>query len=96
MDFMEFVIDDALVMIPVLYMIALVYRETSSPGWHRLTPFIILVISLAFTPILLGGYNPDNIVQAVLVTGATVLIYEGIKQGRKMTNEQKAGKHEKR
>lgn len=95
MDFMNYVIDDALIMIPVLYIIAVVYK-TTSPGWHRLTPFILLGISLAFTPILLGGYTPDNIVQAVLVTGATVLIYEGIKQGRKMTNEQKTTKHEKR
>lgn len=40
---------------------------------HEWIPFLILIISLLFTPLKLGGYTVDNLVPAVLVTGAAVL-----------------------
>lgn len=40
---------------------------------HEWTPFLILIISLLFTHLKLRGYTVDNLVPAVLVTGAAVL-----------------------
>ena len=40
-------------------------------------------ISIGFTPLLLGSYTADNIVQAVLVAGVTVFGNELIKQSSK-------------
>lgn len=79
MDVFSYVIDDGLIMIPVLYIIGEIFKHTT-PASNRLIPLILLVFSLGFTPILLGSYSPENIVQAVLVAGVTVFGNELVKQ----------------
>ena len=79
MDIVNYVVQEGLVMIPVLYIIGEVVKGTEllSNEW---IPLALLVISVGFTPLLLGAYTADNIVQAVLVAGATVFGNELIKQ----------------
>ena len=83
MDIIEFIIDEGLIMIPVLYIIGEIIKFTGVLN-NKWIPLTLLVISLLFTPLLLGGFTPDNIVQAVLVTGVTVLGDQLIKQSGKV------------
>ena len=83
MDIINFIIDEGLIMIPVLYIIGEIIKFTGVLN-NKWIPLTLLVISLLFTPLLLGGFTPDNIVQAVLVTGVTVLGDQLIKQTGKV------------
>ena len=83
MDIINFIIDEGLIMIPVLYIIGEIIKFTGVLN-NKWIPLTLLVFSLLFTPLLLGGFTPDNIVQAVLVTGATVLGDQLIKQTGKV------------
>ena len=79
MDILNYVVQEGLVMIPVLYIIGEIVKGTEflSGKW---IPLALLVVSVGFTPLLLGAYTADNIVQAVLVAGVTVFGNELIKQ----------------
>ena len=83
MDFINFIIEEGLIMIPVLYIIGEIIKFTGVLN-NKWIPLTLLVVSLLFTPLLLGGFTPDNIVQAVLVTGVTVLGDQLIKQSGKV------------
>lgn len=74
-NILKYVIEEALVMIPVLWVIAEVIKRLNYLD-NRWIPLIILSISLAFSPWLLGGYTPQNLVQAVLVAGGEMLLYQ--------------------
>lgn len=83
MEIIEFIIDEGLIMIPVLYIIGEIIKFTGVLN-NKWIPFTLLVFSLLFTPLLLGGFTPDNIVQSILVTGVTVLGDQLIKQSGKV------------
>ena len=83
MEIINFIIDEGLIMIPVLYIIGEIIKFTGILN-NKWIPLTLLVFSLLFTPLLLGGFTPDNIVQAVLVTGVTVLGDQLIKQSGKV------------
>ena len=79
MDILEYVVQEGLVMIPVLFILAEVIKHTELLD-NKWIPLTLLIISIAFTPVLLGTFNPDNIVQAVLVAGVTVFADQLYKQ----------------
>ena len=83
MDIINFIIEEGLIMIPVLYIIGEIIKFTGVLN-NKWIPLTLLVFSLLFTPLLLGGFTPDNVVQAVLVTGVTVLGDQLIKQSGKV------------
>ena len=83
MDIINFIIEEGLIMIPVLYIIGEIIKFTGLLN-NKWIPLTLLVVSLLFTPLLLGGFTPYNIVQAVLVTGVTVLGDQLIKQSGKV------------
>ena len=83
MDIINYIIEEGLIMIPVLYIIGEIIKFTGVLN-NKWIPLTLLIFSLLFTPLLLGGFTPDNIVQAVLVTGATVLGDQLIKQTGKV------------
>ena len=82
MDFLNYIIDEALIMIPALYIIGEVIRQTTVM-LNKFIPLTLLIISIIATPVVLGGYTPDNIVQAVLIVGVTVFGDQLIKQTKK-------------
>lgn len=82
MDILKYVVQEGLVMIPVLYIIGEIMKGTELLS-NKWIPSALLVISIGFTPLLLGAYTADNIVQAVLVAGVTVFGNELIKQSSK-------------
>ena len=83
MEIINFIIEEGLIMIPALYIIGEIIKFTGVLN-NKWIPLTLLVFSLLFTPLLLGGFTPDNIVQAVLVTGVTVLGDQLIKQTGKV------------
>lgn len=84
---LEYVVGDGLVMIPALFVIGMIIKGTAYIR-NELIPVILLGISLALTPLLLGGYDATNIVQAILVTGAAVLVDQTAKQIGYIKNEE--------
>ena len=79
MNVLEYIVQEGLVMIPVLFILAEVIKHTELLD-NKWIPLTLLVISIAFTPFLLGAFNADNTVQAVLVAGVTVFGNELYKQ----------------
>ena len=86
MDILNYVVQEGLVMIPVLFIIGEIVKGTELLS-NKWIPLVVLVISVAFTPLVLGTYTADNIVQAVLVAGVTVFGNELIKQTSKGDGE---------
>lgn len=81
MDFLSYIVEEGLVMIPVLFIIGEIIKGTEVIE-NKWIPLFLMVFSIAFTPLLVGSYTPENIVQAILVAGATVFGNELIKQGK--------------
>lgn len=81
-ELIKYLVDDALVMILVLRIIGIQIKNTDVIADNLIPPALTLV-SIGFTPLLLGGYTPENIVQAILVAGGSVLLDQTIKQSRK-------------
>lgn len=82
MDILNYIVQEGLVMIPVLFIIGEIIKGTEllDNKWISLA---VLIISIGFTPLVLGAYTADNVVQAVLVAGVTVFGNELIKQSSK-------------
>ena len=83
MDIMTFIVEEGLIMIPVLYILGEIIKKTDILE-NKWIPFVLLLISIALTPLVLSGYTPDNVVQAILVTGASVLANELKKQAKEI------------
>lgn len=79
----EFLIEQALIMVPVLYILAEMVIKPTKAVNDKWIPLILLTVSLATTPAVIGAYIPDNFVQAVLVTGGAVLSNQIYKQATK-------------
>lgn len=82
MDILNYVVQEGLVMIPALFIVGEIIKGTELLG-NKWIPLVILIVSIGFTPLVLGAYTADNIVQAVLVAGVTVFGNELIKQSSK-------------
>ncbi|OYQ67923.1 phage holin family protein [Aerococcus sp. 1KP-2016] len=82
MDILNYVVQEGLVMIPVLFIIGEIIKGTELLG-NKWIPLVLLVISIGLTPLVLGTYTANNIVQAVLVAGVTVFGNQLIKQSSK-------------
>lgn len=75
---MEYIVDKALIVIPVLMVLGKVIKET--PKVKRwLIPYILLVIGIAFTVSLIG-FSADAVIQGVLVSGAAVFGHQLYRQ----------------
>ena len=75
---MEFISKEALVLIPVLWIIGTFLKlMPKMPDWF--IPFILLVVG-EVGAILLIGANAQAYIQGVLVTGAAVLGHQLLKQ----------------
>lgn len=84
MDFGSYVIDQCLIMVPVLYALGAIFKRVPKiPDW--IIPFALLAIGVVFCVGI--SLRPESgmdivgaIIQGVLVTGAAVLVDQGIKQ----------------
>lgn len=77
-NLLNYVIDEALVVIPVLWIIGQFIKQTPNvKNW--LIPYILLVIGTGLT-VGIMGLSIDAVIQGVLVSGAAVFGNELIKQ----------------
>ncbi len=77
-EFIKFINDKALILIPVLFVIGQLLKNTPKvPDW--VIPWVLLVIGVTGGVLIIK--DPlQGIVQGVLVTGATVLTHQLVKQ----------------
>ena len=74
----EYIVEQALIVIPVLLILGIFFKETPNfKDW--LIPYALLILGIILTTSLIG-FNADAIIQGVLVTGASILIHQGYKQ----------------
>ncbi|WP_429975055.1 phage holin family protein [Enterococcus sp. DIV0840c] len=83
MNIFEFIAEEGLVMIIVLWIIGYFFKNSKILK-NEWIPFLLLLTSLFLTPLKLGGYTAENIIQAILVTGAAVLGHQFVINGERL------------
>lgn len=79
----EYIINDALILIPVLNIIGVILKNINNQYISdKYIPVALLVIGILLTVWMLG-FNPDSVIQGVLVSGASVFINQLFKQHSK-------------
>lgn len=81
MEIIKYVTEQALVLIPALYVIGLIIKGTEKVS-NKWIPVILLPLGVAGT-IALMGLNANAVIQGVLVTGVTVFADQVVKQVKK-------------
>ena len=81
MDFMNYIIENALILIPVLYIIGSFLKNLENIK-DKYIPLVLLTIGIGFSVAIIG-FSVDAIIQGILVSGATVLGNQLIKQYKK-------------
>ena len=81
MDFMNYIAENALVLIPVIYIIGMFLKGLKGVS-DKYIPVVLMFVSIAFSIAMLG-LNVDSIIQGILISGATVLSNQLIKQSKK-------------
>lgn len=76
----EFLIDEALIVIPALLILGKIFKETPNVKVWTI-PYILLILGIVITVALLG-FNIDAIIQGVLVAGAAVFGHQLYKQAK--------------
>ena len=82
MEFTNFIMENALVLIPALYVIGFILKKTESVV-DKYIPVILLPIGVAGA-VAVMGLSAESVIQGILVTGATVLTNQVVKQSSKV------------
>lgn len=80
MDFMKFITEQALILVPALYVIGLILKNSSVKD--KFIPIVLLILGIGGS-IALIGLSAQAIIQGILVTGAAVFSNQLIKQVQK-------------
>lgn len=87
MEIMDFIVQQALVLMPALYILGMMLKNTEKiEDW--LIPWILTVLGVVGA-IAIMGFNINAIIQGILVTGVTVYGNQLLKQTFKKKNEDK-------
>lgn len=78
MEIMQYITQNALELIPVLYILGMILKNTERIS-DRYIPVILLTFGIVGA-IAIMGLNIEAIIQGVLVTGATVYANQLVKQ----------------
>lgn len=81
MDILAYIVDRALILIPVLNILGMILKNTEKVS-DKFIPLILLVFGI-LGAIALSGFSADSVVQGVLVTGAAVYGNQIVKQLKK-------------
>ena len=81
MDFIKYVTEQALALIPALYAIGLIIKGTEKVS-NKWIPVILLPCGILGS-IALSGLSANSVIQGILVVGATVYSDQLIKQVQK-------------
>lgn len=85
MEFKDFIVEQALILIPVLYIIG-VFLKQSNAVKDEIIPLVLLSLGILCSNLLLG-FGIQSTIQGVLVTGTTVLTNQVVKQADKTGGE---------
>lgn len=77
MDFMNFIIDQALILIPVLFLIGKFLKSSNVDD--KFIPLSLLALGIILS-MLMVGFTVEGFIQGVLVAGAAVFTNELVKQ----------------
>lgn len=80
-DIMSYVVENAVILIPVLYIIGTMLKGTEKID-DKYIPLILLPVGVILAMLLLG-FNVSAVIQGVLVTGASVYVNQLFKQSNK-------------
>ena len=81
MDFMNYIIENALILIPVLYILGSFLKGLENIK-DKYIPLVLLLIGIGLSVVIIG-FSADAIIQGILVTGVTVIGNQLIKQSKK-------------
>mgnify|MGYP004550968121 CR=1 FL=1 len=81
-DFLSFITEKALILIPVLYILGIILKNTEKVH-DKYIPLILLPIGIIFSIGILG-LSVDSVIQGILITGASVYVNQLIKQQKKV------------
>ncbi len=84
MDILSYVMDNKLVLIPVIYIISYIIKQTMIVS-EKFIPLILLVVGIVLSILMGGDSIINNVVQGILVTGASVLTEEIVVQTKNGT-----------
>ncbi|WP_442882174.1 phage holin family protein [Clostridium sp.] len=77
-NIMDYIMEQALILIPVLYVLGIMLKQTSKiKDWT--IPWILLIVGIAGAIALLG-VNANAVIQGILATGAAVYANQLVKQ----------------
>ncbi len=82
MDFMEYIMTEKLILIPALYVVGFFITNTALIR-NKFIPIILLGLGIIFSILMGGDTIINNVIQGILVAGATVLTNQVIKQSTK-------------
>lgn len=81
MDILEYIVDKALILIPVLNILGMILKNMEKIP-DKFIPLILLVFGI-LGAIALSGLSADSVIQGILVTGAAVYGNQIVKQFKK-------------
>lgn len=81
MDIMQYISEQALVLIPVLYVLGMFFKASKLPDNY--IPLMLLFIGILLAIFLLG-FTAQALTQGILVAGAAVFANQMVKQINKM------------
>lgn len=79
MEVINYITENALILIPVLLVIGAILKNTERIK-DKYIPVILLPIGIALSVGIMGGFSVDSVIQGILVTGAAVYGNQLIKQ----------------
>lgn len=80
MDVQSFIVNEALFIVPVLWILGALLKKTpKAADW--LIPYVLLVVGIVLSVWTLG-FNAQAIAQGVLVTGGAVLGHQLVQQAK--------------
>lgn len=81
MEFVNYITDNALILIPALYVLGMIIKNTEKID-DKYIPVYLLIFGIAGA-VSLMGFNADAVIQGILVTGASVYANQVVKQNSK-------------
>ena len=81
MDFLNYIVDNALILIPVLYIIGTFLKRLEIIN-DKYIPLILMAFSIGLSIAILG-LNVDSVIQGILIAGTAVLSNQLVKQSKK-------------
>lgn len=72
MDVVSYIVENKLILIPVLYIMNYIIKKTGIIP-EKFLPLVLLGVGIIISVLMGGDSIINNIVQGILVTGATVL-----------------------